>query len=209
VALRGRIIFSAHSLCPALKPFYADPNGNFWTSAQVRNLTVFGYTYPELANNDQAGVRAAINALYAPNNAQLKTRSLGSGSSGQVGKRASLPPSNSSYGLDHTFYQLNIRAPKNGLASSFFIDFFLDGPASNDSSTWPNEPNLLGSFAVISMQTRQNAPNITITGVVPLNARLQELCQEGRLADLGEDKVNSLLAGHLAWRIRLVSFGQL
>jgi tyrosinase len=188
----------------ALKPFYSDSNGNFWTSASVRDLTVFGYTYPELVNNDAAGVRSAINALYAPNNARFEKRSLESAPKGQITSRTEPPPANSSYGLDHTFYQLNIRAPKNGLASSFFIDFFLDGPKSEDPTTWPQDSNLMGSHAIISMKTPQDAPNITITGVVPLNPRLQQLCQEGRIADLSEGNVRSLLTGHLVWRVRLV-----
>ncbi|KAK3316253.1 hypothetical protein B0H66DRAFT_576217 [Apodospora peruviana] len=54
-----------------LKPFF-DENGNFHTSNSVRNITTFGYTYPEINDwsktPDQLAtyVRAQVNRLYGP-----------------------------------------------------------------------------------------------------------------------------------------------
>lgn len=52
----------------ALTPFFKDTAGTNWTSSSVRDMTTFGYTYPELQNGASASsVRAAINMLYGKN----------------------------------------------------------------------------------------------------------------------------------------------
>ncbi|KAI5244883.1 Di-copper centre-containing protein [Aureobasidium subglaciale] len=51
-----------------LTPFFKDTAGTNWTSADVRDTTKLGYTYPELQNGaTAASVRAAINRLYGKN----------------------------------------------------------------------------------------------------------------------------------------------
>ncbi|THZ10344.1 Di-copper centre-containing protein [Aureobasidium pullulans] len=51
-----------------LTPFFKDAAGTNWTSADVRDTTTLGYTYPELQNGATASsVRAAINKLYGKN----------------------------------------------------------------------------------------------------------------------------------------------
>ncbi|KAG9702640.1 hypothetical protein KCU59_g23105, partial [Aureobasidium melanogenum] len=52
----------------ALTPFFKDTAGTNWTSTSVRDMTTFGYTYPELQNGASASsVRTAINMLYGKN----------------------------------------------------------------------------------------------------------------------------------------------
>ncbi|KAG9672204.1 Di-copper centre-containing protein, partial [Aureobasidium melanogenum] len=52
----------------ALTPFFKDTAGTNWTSTSVRDMTTFGYTYPELQNGASASsVRSAINMLYGKN----------------------------------------------------------------------------------------------------------------------------------------------
>lgn len=55
-----------------LTPFFKDTAGTNWTSADVRDTTKLGYTYPELQNGASASsVRAAINKLYGKNSSPL------------------------------------------------------------------------------------------------------------------------------------------
>ena len=102
-------------------------------------------------------------------------------------------------------YQINFRAPKNGIDSSWFIDFFVgNGPKSEDPNTWLGDPNLIGSHAIIAMQNPQ-MPQVTITGVVMLNTFLQMLVAQGRLANMELDTVMAMLQDQISWRIKTVS----
>jgi tyrosinase len=193
-----------------LKPFYSDPGGNFWTSDTVRDHTKFGYTYVEVQKNDQASVRAAVNALYGPLTAPSDgPRKLRRAVAGETEGNSTAPqgysaaPPASAKGPEDRLYNLNVRAPKNALASSFYIDFFLDGPATNDPTNWPSDANFLGSQAVIAMISPGNMAAVAVAGVVPLNDALQYLVGLGRLPDLSVASVMTLLKGHLAWRVRL------
>lgn len=51
-----------------LAPFHRNTNGDFWTSNQVRDWTVFKYTYPEFANTDGSSraIMSQVNRLYGP-----------------------------------------------------------------------------------------------------------------------------------------------
>jgi len=49
----------------ALTPFHKNKNGDFWTSADVRDITKMGYTYPELVNTNNATLVAYIKAQYS------------------------------------------------------------------------------------------------------------------------------------------------
>jgi tyrosinase len=106
-------------------------------------------------------------------------------------------------GTEDRLYNLNVRASKNAMASSFFIDFFLDGPATDDPATWPSDDNFLGSQAIIAMISPGNMAAVAVAGVVPLNDVLQYLVGLGRLTDLSVASVMALLKGHLMWRVRL------
>ena len=50
----------------ALTPFHKTASGDFWTSANSRNIRDMGYTYPELSNNpSNATLVASIKAQYS------------------------------------------------------------------------------------------------------------------------------------------------
>jgi len=168
-----------------LKPFYSDPQGDFWTPNSVRDHTTFGYTYPELQSNDLNTLRAAVNNLYGPN------------SSPSPSKRVRRAVASS----EQRLYQINVRSPRNALKGNYYIDFFYGTPASEDPSTWSTDPKLIGTHTVMSMDY-PNMPEVTTTGVVPLNDHLQSLLQSSRLANLSEDAVIALLTDGITWRIR-------
>lgn len=62
-----------------LAPFHSDANGNFHTSASVRDTNTFKYNYPEFASGDvsPAGIMAKVNALYGNGAAPAAKRSIG------------------------------------------------------------------------------------------------------------------------------------
>jgi tyrosinase len=163
-----------------LKPFYSDSTGDFWTSNTVRDLTQFGYTYSDLSN-DVNSIRTTINTLYGPSTSQSKVR------------RATAS--------DSLLWQISVRSPKNAIDSVYFIDFFQGPPASEDPNTWSSDPNLIGTHAVISMMM-EDLPSVTTTGVVPLNAYLDQLLASGQLPDLSEESVINMLRDALVWRVR-------
>lgn len=171
----------------ALMPFYASP-GRFWTSNTARSTRTFGYTYSDLG--EDASVRTVVNTLYGPRDA---------------------PSAKSKRDVQYTepqvLYHVNIRAPKNSLESTFFIDIFTGEPASITPSSWPQDPNFSGSQAVPAMSADANGmswmPTIDVTGVVPLNPQLEKLVGSGELKDLDLETVKSYLRANLVWKIRL------
>ncbi|KAI9835270.1 MAG: hypothetical protein M1819_002414 [Sarea resinae] len=76
-----------------LTPFFYETNGNFWTSADVRNPKTFGYTYPDLVDWNvsnsvyQANVRTIINTLYGPNTTATSGKRTGRGGRARAVKR--------------------------------------------------------------------------------------------------------------------------
>jgi hypothetical protein len=99
-------------------------------------------------------------------------------------------------------YQINFRVPKNSIDSSLFIDFFVgNGPESEDPSTWLQDPNLIGSHAIVAMP---KMPQVTITGVIILNHKLENMVAEGRLPDMQRENVLKMLQDNITWRIKTV-----
>jgi hypothetical protein len=136
----------------------------------------------------------AVNQLY------------GSSAPGQPSKsrRKRSPVGGNATSSAQYLYQINFRAPKNGVDSSWFIDFFIgNGPNTEDPNTWLADSNLIGSHAIIAMQNPQ-LPQVTITGVVMLNTVLQTLVAQGRLANMELDTVLAMLQSQMAWRIKTV-----
>jgi tyrosinase len=184
----------------ALKPFYSNPNGDFWTSNTCRDPRTMGYMYPEIASGSPSDVITAVNGLY------------GSSTPGQLSemtksKRKRFPSvteGNATSSAQY-LYQINFRAPKNEVDSSMFIDFFVgNGPVNEDPNTWLGDPNLIGSHAIIAMDN-PGMPQVTITGVVMMNHYLQTMVAQGRLANMELDTVLTMLQDKIAWRIKTVS----
>jgi tyrosinase len=171
-----------------LKPFYSDPQGDFWTAASVRDLTTFGYTYSELQSNNPSDVKAAVNNLYGPSFTVTASKK----------HRRKRPRSTA---VNDRLYQINVRAPKNTNETNYFIDFFFGAPATEDPSTWPSDTNLISTYAVISMSIPDTS-TITTTGVVSLNSHLEALVDQRQLESMDENHVLTLLKNGLAWRVR-------
>jgi tyrosinase len=206
----SRDLKSASSLIyipPALKPFYADNNGNFHTSVSARNLSVFGYTYQELQSGNPGDVRAAINTLYGDTGSTSTKRSV-SGLGALKGFNVTNPPSPSE---DDTTqlpreYLVNVSADKLGQNGSYFIRIFL-GEFTPNSQDWSRDPNLVGTHSIFSKTMAADTPRaqMPITGVVPLTKSLERAYQLGKIDGLTENIVVPYLTPNLHWRAQNVS----
>jgi tyrosinase len=187
-----------------LKPFYADYNGNFHTSDSVRNLTVFGYTYPELNSGDPGDVRVAINSLYGDPQSELTKRwQSGPGASKKgyrQSKSAQTDPSGEKKYLRE--YLINIKTDRAAQNNSYTIRFFM-GDFAPESQAWSKDPNLIGTQGIFYKQGFSIEPML-VTGVVPLTKSLRKAYHEAKFTSFSEDSVVAYLKQNLHWRIQRV-----
>lgn len=178
-----------------LVPFHSTSAGDFWTASSVRNLTTFGYTYPELMSGNPDDVRVAVNSLYGASTPS---------------KKRSLPTDmdfadfTDATGMTKSReYLANIRAPKNGLGGSYSVHIFLGEP-SEDPATWPHDPNLVGTYGVVSSLDAASMNPVIVAGTVPLTRRMEELSMNGLFDSMVDSIVETYLTNQLEWRIRKV-----
>ncbi|OCL02739.1 Di-copper centre-containing protein [Glonium stellatum] len=162
-----------------LTPFHTDSAGDFWTSEKSRYTDIFGYTYPEIQGNPSNDtLKAAINALYAPT------------TNGVIAKRQATENP-----LD---YLSRVELPTS-LGSTYSVRVFL-GDFSSDASTWPTDPNLVGSHTSLSSPAMRN--DLIVTHSVPLTQALRKRYESGDLKSLDQDVIIEYLKTNLHWRIQ-------
>ncbi|KAL3419107.1 tyrosinase precursor [Phlyctema vagabunda] len=208
----------------ALLPFRNDANGNFWTSDSSRSISTFGYEYPEtVAQNgtdQKTQVSTAINNLYGTGslaNLAARDRFTVRRSQSEVQNRAlsilgseGLPLKI----LQSNLYRewiVNIRVKKYALDAPFMINVFL-GPYNSDPSTWPTEPNFVGShyvFTKASIAAKQMAScsgckDQIISGTVPLTSALLADIASGDLGSLDLIEVVPYLQSNLRYRVSTI-----
>ena len=107
----------------------------------------------------------------------------------------------------------NLRALKHGLGGSFSVHIFLGDFQRDNPSSWPFDPNHVGSFTVLgdSADTgcgkcqQDHHSNLQITGQIPLTIALAERYLAHHLNDLTPNSVVPYLQKNLHWRVTLVS----
>ncbi|KAF2840525.1 Di-copper centre-containing protein [Patellaria atrata CBS 101060] len=165
-----------------LTPFHRDTAGSFFTSANSRGITNFGYTYPELVGATNDTLKAKINALY------------GSTVQGIITKRAD---GSSTAPRD---YVAKVSMPWIGLEGTFSVGLFL-GDFNHDPKAWAKDPNFLG--AQTSMSNPYTPDNdVVITNSVVLTQALAKKHQSGELESLDEETVVAYLAKNLHWEVQ-------
>lgn len=178
----------------ALTPFHINAAGDFWTSANSRNITSMGYTYPELANNpSNATLVASIKAQYSgPSDASASsTREL---------RRRSISQANATTPSNRTIYLAQITIPQYGLddgaggGSPYDLLVFL-GNISANSTSWLDSTAFVGlasTLGGLSMKSNQ-----TSTALIDLSDAIAK--NLGNVTDTS--KVSDYLKGNLKWRL--------
>ncbi|KAI9644994.1 hypothetical protein NHQ30_007029 [Ciborinia camelliae] len=165
-----------------LTPFHKNTNGNFYTSADVRNPETLGYSYPEIINHpSNRTLKQTITALYGG-------RAASSFSRRQPTSDPSLPRD----------YIVKIDIPWTALNSSYSVAVFL-GKSTAQPSAWARDPSFVGMHT--TLYSHRMAPNDVITSSnVHLSDALLEKHQEGALEDLHEETIVKYLRENLEWR---------
>ncbi|RAL65136.1 hypothetical protein DID88_001242 [Monilinia fructigena] len=163
-----------------LTPFHKNTNGNFFSSADVRNVESLGYSYPEIINHpDNTTLKQNIAALYTGSPASFKKRQAAT---------PSLPRD----------YIVKIDLPWTALNGTYSVGVFL-GKSNARPDAWASDPAFVGMHATLGTQTM--APNDVIASSnVHLTDALLKKHDEGVLSDLNEDTIIKYLTNNLEWK---------
>lgn len=202
----------------ALHPFHRNQAGDFWTSASVRDHTIFGYTYPELIGlSEDVTLVRRVNQLYGENATSQFTWKLGDSAPGNRythnEHRSVSSPQKGAYQYQ---YFANIRVQKSGSDGGAFKVYVFIGPTNQattdtyDSTAWMRDASFVGFTGFQSTNSRGDGyagdPNLkhVANGVVALTRALEDRLRTGQLASLDEDTVGMYLHGNMSWRITTV-----
>lgn len=207
----------------ALHPFHRNNSGDFWTSATVRDPTIFSYTYPELINlSEHVTLVHRVNSLYsqnatsqfswdlekvpepAPEGESQSATAIPSGGYGTSGPMHHLH-GQSGQELEYHYF-VNIRARKGGSASAYKVLVFFDdevGRTTPNSRAWIDDPGFVGftGFPSTAMSGEE-----TKNGVIALTIALEERVTRGALSSLDETNVAAYLQERMTCRVVVVSF---
>jgi tyrosinase len=178
----------------ALYPFHRNAAGDFWTSASVRDHTIFGSTYPEfLGLSATDTLIGRVNALYGEN----ATSRFSWETAGTELHIASLQSSDVQYQ-----YSAVVRAQQMGPGGVSKVLVFLDAnmeikDRSPGTQKWMSEPGFVGYAGfqnAIGAETEMKT-----NGVVALTAALEDRIRTGELRSMDEATVGAYLQEKLYW----------
>ncbi|KAH8675617.1 hypothetical protein BX600DRAFT_432181 [Xylariales sp. PMI_506] len=210
-----------------LTPFFYNKT-TFWNSKQVRNHTVFGYSYAEVVNGSRNDAIALVNRLYTDYSPvmvlarsryeaarkdyqEVRSRKTTHGSlenaecaieTNTKSEEKSLPVPLSEIIFRDGVYRewlMNVRLNKHGLNASYSVYVFF-GSVPQQSSQWQFASSMVGSMGVFAGK-KANASGPHISGVVPLTSALIRLVNSGALPGLGLEVVEAFLKNSLEVRI--------
>ena len=207
-----------------LHPFHRNLAGDFWTSASVRDHTIFGYTYPDLIglSEDDTLVRR-VNQLYGDHATSRFSWRLGDPvpsitSNGYTyNDRRSITMDSPQKGTYHYQYYANIKVQKSGSEGGYKIFVFLNDTSlatagsTYDSTAWMRDRSFVGFTGFQSTNSLGDGyagvPNAKdyANGVVALTSALEERLRLHEIPSLDEDTVGRYLHANMTWRITTVS----
>ncbi|OSS44275.1 hypothetical protein B5807_11081 [Epicoccum nigrum] len=207
-----------------LHPFHSNKAGDFWTSASVRDHTVFGYTYPELVGlSAQDTLVRRINRLYGDNAQSQFSWKLGDplprpppGTEYTHNERRAIRMDSPQKGTIHYNYFANIKVQKSGSEGGYKIFVFAgdtnvaDAGSSYDATAWMRDPSFVGFTGFQSTNGHGDGyagdPNSKgdANGVVAMTSALEDRLRSGLLTSLDEAAVEKYLHKHMTWRITTV-----
>lgn len=209
-----------------LYPFHRNQAGDFWTSASIRDHTIFGYTYPELIglSGDTALVER-INQLYGDNaTSQFSWKKDDPASlpaSGNAKTYSELHSASSPQKGKYQYqYFANVRVQTSGSEDGYKVFVFV-GPTSQatagsvyDAITWMQEPGFIGFTGFQSTNGRVDGYTSDLNvkgdgksganGVVALTKALEGLLRTGQLSSLDGHTVGKYLQDNMSWKITTV-----
>ncbi|KAI4640021.1 hypothetical protein J4E93_008821 [Alternaria ventricosa] len=179
----------------ALYPFHRNAAGDFWTSASVRDHTVFGSTYPEfLGLSATDSMVGRVNALYG-----------GSATSRFSWEAARGEQHIASSQSSDVLYQYSavIRGQHIGPGGVSKVFVFLDATLKTNTGTssthaWMSEPGFVG-YAGFQNAVGQAKTEMQTNGVVALTAALEDRMRMGELRSMDEIVVGTYLQEKLHW----------
>lgn len=207
-----------------LQPFHCNKAGDFWTSASVRDQTVFGYTYPELVGlSAEDTLVSRINRLYGDNAQSQFTWKLGdpvprpvAGTEYTRNERRAITMDSPQNGTFHYQYFANIKVQKSGAEGGYKIFVFVGDTSvasvgsSYDATAWMRDPGFVGFTGFQSTNGHGDGyagdPNSKgdANGVVAMTSALEDRLRSKVLASLDEETVEEYLREHMSWRITTV-----
>ena len=189
----------------ALYPFHRNESGEFWTSASVRDHTVFGSTYPEFLGLTATDTLVGrVKALYGPDATSRfsweDTGTMQNVAGTQVGK------------VQYQYFA-NVRIHRAGAGGVFKVFVFLDADvgtisASSDTQKWISESGFVGYTGF-----QQNVANggemdgPEMHGVVALTVALESRLWVDELDSMDVTTVGAYLREKLTWMLVDVSIG--
>lgn len=195
-----------------ISPFWKRED-EFWTSNDLRNTSVFGYTYPELQwwNYPSAeALRVEVNATIAKNYGSSARSRLKS--TGQTGGELTRLLQDDDYFTDWT---IEATASDLDLPPTFQVQFSLVGDFSSSATAevgrWirlmpsdhANEAREAHRAARKAKRTSTLARTVEYT--VSLTASLLDQIEAGKLESLDPSDVVSYLKSSLTWNVFAVS----
>lgn len=207
-----------------LHPFHRNKAGDFWTSASVRDHTVFSYTYPELIGLSKADTLVRrINQLYGDNATSLFSWKLGDpvplpapGTEYTNKERRAISMDSPQTGEFQYQYFANIKVQKSGSEGGYKIFVFVgdtsvaSAGSKFDATVWMRDPGFVGFTGFQSTNGHGDGyagdPDAKgdAHGVVAMTNALEGRLRSGELTSLNETTVEEYLRKNMYWRITTV-----
>jgi tyrosinase len=180
----------------ALYPFHRNAAGEFWTSASVRDHTVFGSTYPEFLGLSATDTLVGrVNALYGGN-----ATSRFSWEAARTNQYVASPQG----GDVHYRYSATIRAQHMGPGGVSKVLVFLDASmeisdALRNTQDWMLEPGFVGYVGFQNAIGIAQTSKMQTNGVVALTAALEDRMRTGELRSMDDTTVGAYLQDKFHW----------
>lgn len=174
-----------------LFPFRTEGTNTFHTSATVRDMKTFGYSYPEIvdwgvsATQLASNVRTEVNRIYQR---QTSTRR----------RRSSIKHESAT----QREWFINFQGLR-GASSAITVNFYL-GESPTDLKDWANASNLVVAQIVLPDNSASHvAPRAMAQ--IPLTRSLELAIQNGKLNGTDTNSVRTYLEENLQWTAILLS----
>jgi tyrosinase len=179
-----------------LLPFRKPGASRFWTTNDVTDTRVFGYTYPETSSGQDTG--AAIARLYSSS-----ARALLRGMETSISAKHVVAGTQDANTDDITFTDWFVHCATTSSPSTFIAQFFLSAPSNSDPSGNVSLP--IGRWVKMVEDSSWSLP-IHMNGTVSLTASLLDRVAAGELVSLEHEDVVPYLTERLNWVVLDVCF---